>query len=104
MVDNQTVVLDVALSETVGGTERKNRNKRKCAHDDMYLTFEGKVPRGSDALRSGRMGDGGGVHKKKSHTKRKRNGTGARTGTTTSDGVGHGHGRGDPAVPRHWML
>ena len=73
--DGKTVALDTIVSDKVSDTKRRIRNRRSCV-DDMYGSFEGKVLKGSDEMRSCGIDDvfavpmsqrvrGGGMHRNK---------------------------------------
>ena len=49
--DGKTVALDTIVSDKVSDIKRRVRNRRSCV-DDMYGSFEGKVLKGSDEVRS----------------------------------------------------
>ena len=49
--DGKTVALDMIVSDKVSDIKRRVRNRRSRV-DDMYGSFEGKVLKGSDEVRS----------------------------------------------------
>ena len=83
-VDNfKTVMLDMTLSDKVKDVMRRIQNKVRRCEDDMHVSFEGKVLRGSDEMNACGVKEGstlhaisrvrgGGVHKHKKQVKRKK--------------------------------
>ena len=83
-VDNsKTVMFDITLSDKVKDVMRRIQNKVRCCADDMYVSFEGTVLRGSDEMNACGVKEGsslhamsrvraGGVHKNKKQVKRKK--------------------------------
>ena len=105
--DGKTDVLEVVLTETVYEIKRKIRSRWTCADDDAYLTFVGKVLRGSGALRKCGVHDGNTVHVMEAlrgggtHTQKKSKGTADKVRDLNPEGLGQPQGdKGEVQVER----
>ena len=61
VADAKTIVLDVRLSETVNEIKQMIRSQRS-SDSGLYLTFRGRVLRGSDVIGKSGVEDGSTVH------------------------------------------
>ena len=48
--NSKTVGLDVTLTDKVKDVKSRVQNKMWCSADDMYVSFKGKVLKGSDEV------------------------------------------------------